>query len=36
MPWNPTTRSTCKRPDNRTQSNVTDQVWAIIEPLLPR
>ena len=35
-PWNPTARDRYKRPDNVTQSDVTDQEWALIEPMLPR
>ncbi len=34
-PWNPTARDRYKRPDNVTQSDVTDQQWALIEPMLP-
>ena len=35
MPWNRTTRKDYKRNDKRYESDVTDQEWAIIEPMLP-
>ena len=35
MPWNRTTRKDYKRNTKRYESDVTDQEWAIIEPMLP-
>ena len=35
MPWNRTTRKDYKRNDKRYESDVTDQEWALIEPMLP-
>ena len=35
MPWNRTTRKDYKRNAKRYESDVTDQEWAIIEPMLP-
>ena len=35
MPWNRTTRKDYKRNDKCYESDVTDQEWALIEPMLP-
>ena len=36
MPWNRTTRKDYKRNAKRYESDVTDQEWALIEPMLPK
>ena len=36
MPWNRTTRKDYRRNARRYESDVTDQEWAIIEPMLPK
>lgn len=36
MPWNRTTRKDYKRDGRRYESDVTDQEWAIVEPMIPK
>ena len=35
MPWNEATRRQYKRPTNRYESDLTDEEWSLLEPLLP-
>ena len=36
MPWNEATREQYTRPRDRFESDVSDEEWALVEPLLPR
>jgi transposase len=36
MPWNRTTRKDYKRDGRRYESDVTDQEWATLEPMIPK
>ena len=36
MPWNEATREQYTRPRDRFESDVPDEEWALVEPLLPR
>ena len=35
MPWNEATRRQYKRPTIRYESDLTDEEWSLLEPLLP-